>query len=506
MSSSAKGPWLPSVEEMEEFLKKETRGQDHAISKVVPYLGYFRSGFKDFKESTRKKPIGVFIFLGPSQVGKTHLGKMLGKMFYGTAEAVTLLPMENYKERHQVAQLIGAPPGYVGHGELTEFSTKKLHSKLPGRKHLLQSKADQKPETKKDAADATGSESNENSFYFLLGLKEQELDLLLAELDVIERSLADLDEKLAELDKTEKTTKDLQIHEEIKEQILFTRRIVKVRKEEMLFSYNQSLVNLLMERDRQKKAKKNFEIRAKSIPILPATKEPSLPVISSTAPSLLPVFQPSLEESPILVVILDEIEKAHPDLWDFLMHAFREGEVPLANGQEVVDFSRTIFIMTSNLGAGVISEILRKKTKIIGMITSKDKSGDIDRAAQKKLDETFKPEFLNRIDEVITFKDLSRQDLLDILSMHLAEFALGLARHFIYLTITPAVRNFLVEKAQLHPETQAQGLLKELKTAIEMPLGKMFSEGKVRQGMSLVVVLENNAVQFQTRIITKPAK
>lgn len=125
---------LPSPKDVEDYLKKEVigqNGQDKAISAIVDRLAIFYSGFKDLLDRSKKRPIGVFLFLGPSSTGKTHVGKELAKALYGTDSAYTLIPMgEGFQERHTVSKFIGAPPGYIGYDDIPLFSKENLWSKI----------------------------------------------------------------------------------------------------------------------------------------------------------------------------------------------------------------------------------------------------------------------------------------------------------------------------------------------------------------------------------------
>ena len=136
---------LPTPLEMEAFLKKNLKGQTKAIETVIRQYELFHSGLKNFSERDKKRPIGVFLFLGPSGVGKTQIGRLIAKLFNGSEEALTKIEMEGYRERHNVARLIGSPPGSVGHGDPPELSMQKLYAVIPGIKKTISSKNAEKP-------------------------------------------------------------------------------------------------------------------------------------------------------------------------------------------------------------------------------------------------------------------------------------------------------------------------------------------------------------------------
>lgn len=255
------------LKQMSNTLKSKVIGQNDAIEKVVKSIQRNRIGLKD-----PNKPIGTFIFLGPTGVGKTHLAKVLSEQMFDNKDAIIRIDMSEYLEKFSVSRLIGAPPGYVGHedgGQLTE----------------------------------------------------------------------------------------------------------KVRRK------------------------------------------------------------------PYSIILLDEIEKAHPDVFNLLLQVLDEGRLTDSLGR-MVDFKNTIIIMTSNVGTKQLKEF----GSGIGFSTSKNEEINSRSVIQKALNRTFSPEFLNRVDEVIYFDNLKKDDIFQIIDLELKELTKRLNNLNIKLHLNDEAKNFIAEK------------------------------------------------------------
>jgi ATP-dependent Clp protease ATP-binding subunit ClpC len=259
--------------QMEEVLHKRIIGQDEAINTISRAVRRARAGLKD-----PRHPIGNFIFLGPTGVGKTELVRALAEFMFGSEDTLIRLDMSEFMERHTVARLVGAPPGYVGYdegGQLTEAVRRKSYC----------------------------------------------------------------------------------------------------------------------------------------------------------------------------AILLDEIEKAHEDVFNILLQIFDDGHLTDAKGRRV-DFRNSIIIMTSNIGAKLI-----KKSGTIGFASRTDEvktqQMDYDKMKEKLLDElkkTFRPEFLNRIDGVVVFHSLTKENIRKIVDLMLSQVSRQLAEKEIKLEVTDAAKDFLGEK------------------------------------------------------------
>ncbi|MCK4901600.1 MAG: AAA family ATPase, partial [Anaerolineales bacterium] len=306
---------------MEERLHERIIGQDEAIQAISDAIRRARSGLKD-----PRRPIGSFIFIGPSGVGKTEVAKALAEFMFDDEDALVRMDMSEYREQHTVSRLFGAPPGYVGYeegGQLTE----------------------------------------------------------------------------------------------------------------------------------------------------------------------------AVRRRPYRVILFDEIEKAHPEVWNALLQILDDGRLTDGQGR-VVNFRNTVLIMTSNLG----TEYVRKA----GSIGFLQHTGDAeDRAAQEKIEkelkDTFRPEFLNRIDEIITFSQLSMEQMQEIVDLQLTEVQERLSEHGLNVELTPASRTWLAEVGY-DPDFGARPLRRALQKHVESPLSVSLLSGEFSSGDTIVVDVdeEENTLIFRS--------
>ena len=303
---------------MEEHIKKNVVGQEEAISAIARAVRRSRAGIKD-----PKRPIGSFIFLGPSGVGKTLLAKVLTEFMFGDADALIQIDMSEYMDKFNVSRLIGAPPGYVGYeegGQLTE----------------------------------------------------------------------------------------------------------KVRRK------------------------------------------------------------------PYSVVLLDEIEKAHPDVFNLLLQMFEEGRLTDSFGRKV-DFRNTIIIMTSNVGA----EMLRTRGSL-GFISPKTDAtyADMKMRLLDEVKKTFKPEFLNRIDDIIVFQSLTKEDLIKIIQLEITEVTARLKEKEIHVELSQEATDLLIEKG-FDPVFGARPLKRTIQRYLEDPLAEEIIAGRFKEGSQIKVIRKNDSLSFE---------
>jgi len=304
---------------LEEELHKRVVAQDEAIDAVSRAIRRARAGLKD-----PKRPIGSFIFLGPTGVGKTELARALAEAMFGDEDAMIRIDMSEYMERHTVSRLVGAPPGYVGYdegGQLTE----------------------------------------------------------------------------------------------------------RVRRR------------------------------------------------------------------PYSVVLMDEIEKAHPDVFNVLLQVLEDGRLTDAKGR-TVDFKNTVLIMTSNVGANQIQRDSR-----IGFQVDEDEEASYESMKSKVLDElrrTFRPEFLNRIDEVIVFHALTQSQISSIVDIMLAEVREQLAEKDVELEVTDAAREILIKEG-FDREYGARPLRRAIQRLIENPLSDEMLRGVYPEGSSVTADAEDGKIVFK---------
>ncbi len=305
---------------MEDELHKRVIGQHEAITAVSHAVRRSRSGLRN-----PKRPLGTFIFLGPTGVGKTLLARSLAEFMFGDPDAIVVVDCSEYGEKFNVSRLVGAPPGYVGYeegGQLTE----------------------------------------------------------------------------------------------------------KVRRR------------------------------------------------------------------PYSVVLFDEIEKAHPDVFNMLLQLMEDGRLTDSFGRKV-DFRNTIVIMTSNVGADLV-----RKQSDMGFKPSDAAQGvDYDKLKIKLLDEvkkTFRPEFLNRIDDTIVFHPLKRSDLELVISYELHDVKERLRDRKLELVLTPEVIVFLIDKGY-DPEFGARPLKRTIQRYIENVLAEEILSGKFKDGDKIHAELRGDTVQFE---------
>jgi ATP-dependent Clp protease ATP-binding subunit ClpC len=299
--------------QMEEALHKRIIGQDEAINVVSKAVRRARAGLKE-----PRHPIGSFIFLGPTGVGKTELVRALAEFMFGSEDAMVRLDMSEFMERHTVARLVGAPPGYVGYdegGQLTEAVRRK----------------------------------------------------------------------------------------------------------------------------------------------------------------------------PYCVILLDEIEKAHNDVFNILLQIFDDGHLADAKGRRV-DFRNSIVVMTSNVGAKDIKGVMS-----IGFIAQPDgekhRHTEYDKMKEKVLSElktTFLPEFLNRIDEVVVFHSLNKEQIRQIVDLMLSQVVKSVGEKNLKLEITDAARDFLGEKGY-DPTFGARPLRRVIQNEVEDRLSEALLRGEFSPGDTLKV-------------------
>jgi len=290
---------------MEEALHRRVVGQDEAVRAVANAVRRARAGLQD-----PNRPIGSFIFLGPTGVGKTELARALAEFLFDTEEAMVRIDMSEYQERHTVSRLIGAPPGYVGYeegGQLTE----------------------------------------------------------------------------------------------------------------------------------------------------------------------------AVRRRPYSVVLFDEIEKAHPEVFNTLLQLLDEGRLTDGHGR-TVDFRNTIIIMTSNIGSRWIKEL--------GVEAARER-------VMEELDRTFRPEFLNRIDEIILFHSLTREDLKRIVDIQMERLRGLLAQRQIGLEWTDGLREHLAEVGY-DPVFGARPLKRVIQREVQDPLALAILRGEFREGDTVRVDIRDGRVMF----------
>ena len=305
--------------QMEDRLHERIIGQDEAIHALADAIRRARAGLKD-----PQKPIGSFIFLGSSGVGKTEMAKTLAEFLFDEEDALVRIDMSEYREQHSVSRLFGAPPGYVGYeegGQLTE----------------------------------------------------------------------------------------------------------------------------------------------------------------------------AIRRRPYRVILFDEIEKAHPEVWNALLQILDNGRLTDGQGR-IVDFRNTVLIMTSNLGTEYVT-----RSGTLGFKGSSDgEGGEGEAKIERALKETFRPEFLNRIDEVIIFSKLTLEDMVEIVALQMTLVRERMADQGLTVTLSDAASNWLAQEG-LDPDFGARPLMRAIQKYVESPLSVKILQGEFKEGGQVLVdYVEDEGVIFRS--------
>ena len=303
---------------IEEELHRRVISQDRAITALARAIRRSRAGLK-----SPNRPIGSFLFLGPTGVGKTEVARTLAQFMFGSEKSLVRFDMSEFMEKHSVSKLIGSPPGYVGYeegGQLTE----------------------------------------------------------------------------------------------------------------------------------------------------------------------------RVKRAPYSVVLLDEVEKAHPDLFNILLQVFEDGQLTDGLGN-TVDFKNAIIIMTSNIGA----RHLQKRTGM-GFQSELDEatSTKVEDMVRNEVKRTFNPEFLNRLDEVIIFNALTEADLIQIVELMVQHLNTNLAQRSITVTVTEEARKWILDKTVVDRSYGARPLRRALQKYIEDPLSEALIQGTFQQRPAFIEVYLDNGQLF----------
>jgi ATP-dependent Clp protease ATP-binding subunit ClpC len=311
---------------LEEHLHERVIGQDEAVEVVAEAVRRSRVGLGD-----PSRPIGSFLFLGPTGVGKTELARALATALFGSENRMIRLDMSEFQERHTVSRLVGAPPGYVGHeeaGQLTE----------------------------------------------------------------------------------------------------------------------------------------------------------------------------AVRRRPYSVILLDEIEKAHPDVFNTLLQVLDDGRLTDSQGR-TVDFKNTVLIMTSNLG----SELIVGRREPLGFGTSsRTRDEGLRDQLMRRLRDSFRPEFLNRIDEIVIFRQLDAEQLRQITDLLLDETRRRMRAQDIEVEFTPEAVDWLAERGH-EPEFGARPLRRVIQREVDNPMSRLLLDGRLHRGQRVRVVVRDGSLDFEVVEDREPA-
>jgi ATP-dependent Clp protease ATP-binding subunit ClpC len=204
----------------------------------------------------------------------------------------------------------------------------------------------------------------------------------------------------------------------------------------------------------------------------------------------------SVRRRPYQVILFDEIEKAHPDVWNALLQILDEGQ--LTDGQgHIVDFRNTVVIMTSNIGTQYM-----RQSGALGFIRDSDAEEEENRRkALNALKETFRPEFINRVDEIITFKTLTMDDVERIVDLQLTEVQARLNEYHLHITLTAAAKRWLAEQGY-DIQFGARPLRRAIQRYVESPLSVQILRGEFGADTHILVDLEKDTLIFKAEAVT----
>jgi ATP-dependent Clp protease ATP-binding subunit ClpC len=201
-----------------------------------------------------------------------------------------------------------------------------------------------------------------------------------------------------------------------------------------------------------------------------------------------------LRRSPYSVVLFDEIEKAHPDVFNVLLQVFEDGVLTDALGQ-TVDCKHAIFIMTSNIGARAIQKRGNLGFQAAGSDASRDK---LEEQVMSQVRQTFAPEFINRLDEIIMFDELSDTDLGEIVDLQLGGLNRILANRRLTVGLTDEARRWLIDKTCADRSYGARPLKRALQKYVEDELSEALIQGRVTEGSKVSIELESDKLVFRS--------
>jgi ATP-dependent Clp protease ATP-binding subunit ClpC len=201
-----------------------------------------------------------------------------------------------------------------------------------------------------------------------------------------------------------------------------------------------------------------------------------------------------VRRTPYSVILLDEIEKAHPDVYNILLQVFEDGQLTDGLGN-TVDFKNAIIIMTSNIGARYLERKSHMGFQSGAEGTTEKKAEDLVLSEVKRL---FNPEFLNRLDEIIVFNALADHDLIQILDLLVGQMNQKLAQKNIALTISPEASRWILEKTCGDRSYGARPLRRALQKYVEDPLSEALIQGEIHPPAVLEVIVENEALYYRS--------
>ena len=487
---------IEEAERFKKYLEGRLRGQPRAINSIYRAYEYVLT-LRDKEQ--RKGPLGTFLFLGPSGVGKTELARLMAEYFSGSQNSLIKIPCVGFGEPHMIHLIIGAPASYIG------FDSKPMLSQEYIDKRIA-------VQTKKTEHTDQEDYSNEAAhlFNFISMLKSNLADLcdeveanmsLINFMGAYDRLISNSGSEVGE-----KSFRDLLADPDTKKTLasILGKDLLDILEQDSRTPLDNMALTLELYAETKKLIQLRKQIQAdleKAYYQLGRISKQMRIVKIAEASAVTPTHPK--KNNGVVVILFDEIEKGNKTLHDLLLEIMEEGKVTLANG-EVTDLSNAFIVLTGNIGANLIGNAVRGRKPIgFGMPDKSDghdrddaKDKEILDIAEKELDKIFSPEFKGRLDNITVFRPLSPESFRQILDDQIEIFQIALMTHNIDLEIDDAVRNLVVEQSRHRPEVGARLLNHKFKSMIKIPLGIELANKKNFQGKVRVLV-DDSRVRFE---------
>lgn len=492
---------LKEVARLKAFLERAIKGQPKAIDSVCKIYEYDLT-LRWLEE--RQGPLGTFMFLGPSGVGKTELSRMLSQYFMGSVDAMLKIDCSAFNQPHMIHALIGAPHGYIGYNNEPPLSMAKLTSRFKNKKLS-------KPPAKHSAVDLIEKQRIDiiraiQNFNLILKNLEDDFKLRMTFI----RGIKDYHSVLHGSNNRETLADLLRDHE--------TRfPIIEMLHPESVKILDNDIANptenaaiLLGLSSELKQIYRTYKETEMAI----AKLKTELSAISrkritgqNIQSNLKGSQQVDKETEPCLVLLFDEIEKGDQALHNLLLQIMEDGRLTLANGN-ITDLSNAFIIMTSNVGSSAISGLLKHRrmgftgaNKPQKGFSEEDNSFEdlenrVLKVAEREMEKTFSSAFRGRIDEIVVFRPLTRQAFYDILDYHIEIFTQSLNILDLDLTIDQEVKDIIVAQSLHRPEVGARLLGHKFKSLLKTPLGHRLAKRGDVKGTIRASVAGGNKIKF----------
>lgn len=492
---------LPEVDNLNNFLEKHLKGQSKAVKVVC-------DSYED--ELTLRLlednpgPLGVFLFLGPSGVGKTELARLLSEFFTGNKKSLIKIPCELFSQPHTIHTIIGSPHSYIGYGDPPMLSQKYIDKVIKPAKPVVPQKS---KEVVALDSEIEGLLEDRRNYQKGIGHLLKEVDNNGKMIDFLEEYLKFLKNKekdfgisLLEL------MSDAEKRKVITE--LLPLSVVKTMQSDLVDINHiyAMLIELYVEARLAVGARMQMEIGLKEIgrQIIAKSKE-----LTDKNKVKVPIADRPHEKSKYFVVLFDEIEKGNKTLRDLLLEIAEDGRVTLANGQ-VTDLSRAFIVLTSNIAARPIAEQLNehrfgfagpsKKSQVEELDDSKldELEKNIWRIAKSEMEKTFPPEFIGRLTDIVVFRPLRRDNLLEILELFIEDINKKFSMYLnIEIVIDSVAKDFIIKRSTDHPTIGARLLKNKFLVYIKRPIGRLInSYNKNKLPGQILVRVENDRLTF----------